>query len=211
MNRTDGGLRRYGGSFGRKDRLTVRLSPVQRSNIIRGAVHAVRTGVSLNRFITINWTTARVADGRRATRTFVKRIGDWLRSRGTGLAYICVREGVGGDHVHILLHVPQSLIQAFWREQRRWLRALGAGKSKGSVKTEPVGRSYSDYLTSPAAYLTNLRAVIRYLMKAGACTGRLHGLRASVSESLNRHARGGFASGRRRRLARARPVRIRKA
>ena len=189
----------YGGSSGRQDRKSVRMSPAQRSNVIRGAVYAVRTGLSLNRFITINWTTAGIDDGRRATRSFVKWTGDWLRVRGAPLAYIRVREGTGGDHVHILLHVPKDLVPAYGRQQRRWLRALGVGRTKGSVKTEPVGRSYSDYSSVPAAYAHNLRRVVRYLIKAGRETGPVQGLRVGVSESLNHHARRGFVSGRRQR------------
>ena len=73
------------------------------------------------------------------------------------------------------------------------------GKHKGSVLTDPVGRSYADYVIVPTAYAQNLRAVVRYLMKTGSYSGAVKGLRASVSESLNHHARKGFSSGRRRR------------
>jgi len=190
----------YGGSSDRKDRKSVRLSAAQRANVIKGAVYAVRTGLSLNRFITINWAAAKVPDGRLATSLLMKRTGDWLRLRGVPLAYIRVREGTGGDHVHILLHVPSELVPAYGREQRRWLRVLGVGTVKGSVKTIPVGRSYSDYLSVPAAYAENLRTVVKYLMKPGRETGPVRGLRASVSESLNHHARRGFVSGRHRRM-----------
>ena len=190
----------------RKDRRSLRLSPAQRTNVIKGAVYALRTGVSLNRFITINWTTAGIDHGRAATRTFLKWTGDWLRVRGVRLAYIRVREGTNGDHVHILLHVPKDLIPAYRREQGRWLRSLGVGKNKGSVKTEPVGRSYSDYLTVPAAYAQNLRKVVKYLMKDGGETGMVEGLRASVSESLNQHARRGFVSARWRRPTSKQPI-----
>lgn len=189
----------------------MRMSPAQRFNVIKAAAYALRIGVSLNRFITINWTTARVSDGRRRTAIFIKRSGDWLRARGVPLAYIRVCEGTGGDHVHILLHVPAALIGAYGREQRRWLRALGVGLRKGSVKTEPVGRSYSDYMSVPAAYVENLRAVVRYLWKRGRETGAVYGLRASVSESLNYRARQGLVSARRRRNADPRVVSVDKA
>lgn len=184
----------------------MRMSPAQRLNVIKATIYAMRTGCALNRFITINWTIAGVKDGRMAIRAFIKWTGDWLRARGAPLAYICVREGTGGDHVHILLHVPKALVTAYGLEQRRRLRALGVGKTKKSVKTEPVGRSYSDYLSVPAAYAHNLRAVVRYLMKGGRDAGVVRGLRASVSESLNHHARGGYLSARRRRSGGSVPV-----
>lgn len=199
MGELFGPRRPYGGSFNRADRQSYRLSPAQRANVISASVFAVRRGLSLNRYITINWTVSRVEDGRAATQAFIKWTGDWLRVRGVPLAYIRIREGVGGDHVHILLHVPKQLVGAYGRQQRQWLRKLGVGKYKGSVLTEPVGRSYADYVDLPAAYAQNLRGVVKYLMKTCSYSGPVKGLRASVSESLNHRARQGFLSGRGRR------------
>lgn len=170
----------------RARRVSHSLTAGQRQSIGSAAIFAIRLGLPLNRFITVNWSTAGVRNGFESTQAFIKRCGDWLRARGVRLAYVRVREGVGGDHVHILLHVPEHLIPTFWPAQNRWLRAVGAGFSKGSVLTRPVGRGYGDYRRCPRSYLSNLRHVVRYLWKLNQpSTGLIEGQRISVAASLN--------------------------
>lgn len=93
------------------DRLSRELSSVQCENVAAAARHALESGTPLNRFVTINWSSAGVENARAATSRFLKLAGDWLSDQGVRRAYVWVRENNGGDHVHILIHVPHGLAQ----------------------------------------------------------------------------------------------------
>lgn len=199
---------RRGGPRSPSDRLSSQLSVSQCVNVTEAAWHAPEVGVPLNRFITINWSTARVESPRAATAFFLKRAGDWLADRGLQRAYVWVRENDGGDHVHILIHVPSRLARDFSRRQRGWLRALGAERRSGVIKTDAVARDYAAADASPAYYRQNLDVVIRYLLKGASEqaasftdhrrreTGLVQGQRAGVSHDLGRRAREIYAQGR---------------
>lgn len=177
------------------------LSVSQCRNITEAARFAVKVGVPLNRFITINWTSAGVADGFGATARYLKRAGDWLSDRGIPRVYCWVREGIGGDHVHILLHVPMALSRTFSRVQKRWLRALGAHNVRGVLHTRPVARSYDAPWTSPSQYRLNLDCVVRYILKGATedgsrftdhrrrPSGAVDGRRCAVSNYIGQRAR----------------------
>lgn len=183
------------------NRFSRNLSLVQCENLTAAGWHAVDSGTPLNRFISINWSTAGVEDARAATSGFLKLAGDWLSDRGVRRAYIWVRENNGGDHVHILIHVPHNLAQAFSKRQRGWLKALGAKTRQGVIVTEPVARDYSAAETSPGYYRHNLDNVIRYLLKGAnekaahftdhrrKPSGLVSGQRAGVSHDLGKRAR----------------------
>lgn len=190
-----------GGPRSPRDRLSRNLSVVQCENLTAASWHAVESGTPLNRFITINWSSAGVENARAATSEFLKLAGDWLSDRGVRRAYIWVRENNGGDHVHILIHVPHSLAHAFSRRQRGWLKRLGAETRQGVIMTVPIARDYSAAETSPAYYRHNLDHVIRYLLKGAGdeaahftdhrrrFTGLVGGQRAGVSYDLSKRAR----------------------
>lgn len=206
----NGGVRSRGrgGARSSSDRLSRELSVTQCANLTDAAWHALEIGVPLNRFITINWSTARVEAPRAATAGFLKRAGDWLADRGLPRAYVWVRENDGGDHVHILIHVPSRFARDFSRRQRGWLLTLGAERRSGVIKTDAVARDYAAADASPAYYRQNLDVVIRYLLKGASeraagftdhrrrGTGLIQGQRAGVSHDLGKRAREIYAHGR---------------
>ncbi len=183
-------------------RATQGLSLRQCQNVWDAAHFAVLIDRPLNRFVTVNWTTGCVGDPLDALGRYIKRAGDWLRDRGVDLVYVWTREAVGGDHVHLLIHVPCALSRAFTRMNRQWLRLAGAKRAKRAVRTLPVARSYDAYSSSPAYYQVNLRAALAYILKgalpaAVAYTreyqeyaGVVVGKRSGTSLSIGGHARG---------------------
>lgn len=186
-----------------------RLTGPQRSNLIAASRHAATIGLSLNRFVTINWEAAGVVDGVRATGRFLKQAQDWLRRLGHRLAYVWVQERGGrvGQHVHILLHVPPACVRRFGQLQRGWLRTSGAALRKGIVKTRPVGRDYTAGLRAEkGGYLRDLDIVLRYVMKQsstragpearfwGTSGSFVLGKRCSTSENIGSAARTRFAN-----------------
>jgi hypothetical protein len=193
----------------RKTKGSWRLTGAQRSNLIAASRHAAPIGLPLNRFVTINWEAAGVADGVSATGRFLKHAQDWLRRHRHRLAYIWVQERGRriGQHVHILLHVPPTCARRFGQLQRRWLRASGATLKKGIVKTRPVGRDYAAALRpGNGSYLRDLGRVLRYVMKQSSMRAgtRTHhwdtsgsfvlGKRCSTSENIGSAARTRFGS-----------------
>lgn len=55
------------------------LSERQAANLVGAARYAAELGLPFNRFVTINWEAAGVADCTSATGRFLKYVGDWLR------------------------------------------------------------------------------------------------------------------------------------
>lgn len=186
----------------RLPRTSEELSFAQCQNITEAAWFALDIGLPLNRYITINWTAGGVRDSYAATARYLKWAGDWLADRRIPLAYCWVRENVGGDHVHILIHVPAALRAEFSRMQRQWRRRVLGGRSgRGVVNTRPVGLSYDSARTASDHYRPNLDYLLRYLLKGASAdaalftdhrrcwSGVVEGRRYSVSVTLNRTAR----------------------
>lgn len=77
------------GRGGARNRLSLASSTLslRQCQSIWAAVHfSLVVGMPLNRFITINWTTAKVENVAQALATYLHRAGDWLRDRSVGLA-----------------------------------------------------------------------------------------------------------------------------
>jgi hypothetical protein len=172
-------------------------------SIIDAALYAAAVRLPLNRFITIHWERGKVDQPLSATGRFLKLATGWLRSKGVATGNIWVREsGVSkGDHVHILMHVPQALAAAFGQRQQGWLKTCGVHRAKGVVLTRPVGRSYDD---PPTTYAANLDNVLGYFFKGAddeahhrLCLnadrrrpgGRIVGKRSGFSQNLGPAAR----------------------
>jgi hypothetical protein len=165
--------------------------------IIAAAHRAVGINRPLNRFATIHWEAAGVGESVAATGRWLKMIADWLRTLGEPLVYVWVREdGLGkGDHVHIMLHVPPRLVTRFNARQRAWLRACGAARKKGVIKTRAIGGSYDLWSANPRLYDHHLRKVVVYVLK-GAC------LEAARRFDLGRAEEGGWVIGKRSAVSR---------
>lgn len=156
-----------GGARNRADRTTTALSDRDAFKVLDAAQRALRVALPFNRFTTVHWEAAGVADDLRATRRLLKLMSDWLRTRGRRAAFVWVREnGHGkGAHVHILLHLPPDLIEPFNRRQRGWLAACGARWRGGVLKTRSIGRSYRQALGGGPDYQANLGSVVDYVLK----------------------------------------------
>ena len=201
-----------GGARNSRLRRSDSLSLAAVENIIAAASFAQAIDLPLNRFTTIHWQHAGVADPLAATGRFLKLAGDWLRSRGGGFAYVWVREGgeTKGEHVHILLHVPADLAPAFGHRQRGWLKACGVAWRRGVIRSRPVGRSihHADRHTMfGEPYEQHLAAVIGYLLKGAnpaardslhlsriSNSGTLTGKRCGTSQNVGMTARCGVRS-----------------
>lgn len=156
-----------GGARNRADRLTTTVSGRDAGKLRDAVERTFHSGLPFNRFTTVHWEAAGVADDLKATARLLKLITDWLRSRGRSAAFLWVRENGHrkGRHVHILLHLPPDLLRDFNRRQRKWLAACGARWRRGVLKSEPIGRSYEQALCGGPDYGANLDRVVDYVLK----------------------------------------------
>lgn len=161
-----------GGARNRADRTSTMLSLPQCQTVWAAAHCSIAIGLPLNRFITINWTTAQVNDFTTALKTYLCRVGDWLSHRGVGLAYVWVHETTGGRHTHLILHVPLKHSDAFGKFHRRWLRSVGVRSAKGAIHTRAVGASHYLSAASPHHHLANLTTATNYILKEAAPEAR---------------------------------------
>ncbi|OAO04002.1 hypothetical protein A8B75_07965 [Sphingomonadales bacterium EhC05] len=104
---------------------------------------------------------------------FIKLARDWARKRGHEIAWLWIREndfgdGSKGEHVHILLHIPEPILREFIQPMtRRWLLRVTGGKYvKGAARFDTIGQRASDYRNAPEIYRENLgKLVVGYLLK----------------------------------------------
>tara|TARA_R110001606_G_scaffold88649_2_gene199635 strand:+ start:22651 stop:23274 length:624 start_codon:yes stop_codon:yes gene_type:complete len=165
----------WGGARNRKDRLSDALTRAQCLGILASVDAMVARGMPPNRFLTVHWEKLGVApvDCLPAMSGFFRLARDWARKRGYEIGWLWIREndfgdGSKGEHVHILLHIPESILQAFVRSMaRRWLlRVTGSKYRKGAAKFDTIGQRASDYRNAPEIYRANLSSlVIGYLLK----------------------------------------------
>lgn len=156
-----------GGARNRAGRITAGLNERDAGKVSAATARALQIGLPFNRFTTVHWDAAGVGDDLKATGRLLKLIGDWLRSRGRQAAFAWVREDGPrkGAHVHILLHLPPDLVDAFNRRQRGWLAACGARWRGGVLKTRSIGRTYRQALGGGQDYLSNLAETVDYVLK----------------------------------------------
>ncbi len=189
----------HGGARNRADRTNDCLTLEQCRMLIASAMTAMETGRAFNRFITVHWESAGIADGEAmaATTAFLKALREWAGA----MAYIWTREnGDGkGSHSHILAHMPAG---KHWRGalSRRWLeRITGKSYRRGVILTRRiVGAGQPD----GALYQTNLQAVLDYILKgadpdaavalgiAHESGGQIIGKRCGTSRNIGRRVAG---------------------
>ncbi|MDO9491437.1 hypothetical protein, partial [Acetobacterium sp.] len=71
--------------------MTTALSERDAGKLLEATARALQIGLPFNRFSTVHWDAAGVADGLKATGRLLKLIGDWLRSRERQAAFAWVR------------------------------------------------------------------------------------------------------------------------
>lgn len=204
----------WGGKRNNASRTSNSLSLSQAANIIEAAQFAAAAGMAFNRHLTIHWQQAGVPDEQAAWATgrFLKLAGDWIAKRGglelnqeqsSSFAWVWVRENGErkGSHVHILLHLPAGT--QIGAMQRRWLRAVtDLPYSASTIKTTRIGGTAGAAESAPAAFQTNLAAVVGYILKGTSpnvarelglerreAGGRIVGKRAATSQNIGRSAR----------------------
>lgn len=163
-----------GGARNKAGRTNDALSTLQVGQLLEAASFAAEAGMPFNRFTTVHWQSAGVANALEATGGFLKRLGDAVKSGGGKFAYLWVREnGIGkGEHVHILWHGPADC-PVFGRRQRGWLKAEGARRAKGVCLTRAIGRDVSSAFTGGGDYHGNMREALGYVLKGADEEARL--------------------------------------
>lgn len=176
-------------------------------NLLLAAQHAAAIGHPLNRFLTVHFDKAGLANPVEATRRLLTLMRDWLRSKDSQLAALWVRESgpEKGEHVHILLSLPPDLVAAFNRRQRGWFKLIGAQRRRGAYLSLPIGRSHKLAFNplSSALYQQELTGVLDYMLKSASAKARtrfriqrnepggiLWGKRCGTTENIARTARG---------------------
>ena len=195
----------WGGARNSANRTSDAVTLAQARNVIAAADFADAIGLSLNRFVTIHWEAAGIADrdAASATRRFIKLANDTITKSGGRSAYSWVREnGDGkGSHVHILLHVPSGLEP--WNRGKRWVSAIsGCPYHQAPIKTDRIGGTARAWQTAPAVYRQNLANLVGYILKGANPLavrtlgleriepgGRIMGKRVSTSQNIGRAAR----------------------
>jgi hypothetical protein len=159
-----------------------RLKPVQVENLCAADRFASLNGTGLN-----GWLTVRFVSGDIALAEFqigAKRLGQWFRRNGGELIWIYAWEAIGGNHVHILLHIPKSI----WQVARE---AIVAAFDSHDVllKRRTRGPDAMTYLCKGTDWVTHKRlgrnSRIRVKLKQGAISWK----RCGTSEGLGSKAR----------------------
>jgi hypothetical protein len=195
-----------GGARKRKGRITNTLTAKQCADMVNAVFAARDLGLPLNRFVTIHWERARCRpkQAAQATQAFLRYARHWLYAQGLPFAYMWVREndfgdGAKGDHVHILLHLPNG--KTLGRLQRRWLKSItGKPYEKGAILTRVIAGHSQAATAAPAHYWVNVCALAEYALKGGTKRdldasglgsrwgegGRVVGQRVGISRNLSR-------------------------
>ncbi len=191
----------------RRGRRSTGLRKADVENIRAAADNTPQEQRGFNRFTTIHFEAAKIANPVWAIGRLMKLAGDWLRTKSETLRYIWVREAGErkGDHVHILWYVPPHLSLEFAKRERGWRRLMGAKPCKRAFKTVAVGMSlkHSTYeIQYGQHYSDALRGVLEYIVKGAEPTaaealgltlrqpgGELWGKRYGMSENIGRKAR----------------------
>jgi len=158
----------WGGARNFKNRTTIALRQEHAEGILSAIAVADLTGLTLNRFWTVNYERAGIEDstGARFIGNLLAQCNRYARTNGGQFAAVWVRE-IGpknGAHVHIALHFPTG-----WKLSghltRKWIkRASGRYCAKVS-DIRPIGGHLDCVLTSPAHYWANAEAMANYMLK----------------------------------------------
>lgn len=165
----------WGGARNSKDRCSDALTLLQCSQIISVVRHSISIDLPFNRMLTIHWEKLGVEPSNcfAVLSAFNNLARNWARKRGYSICCLWIREsdfgdGSKGEHVHILLHLPEPILRDFVQSMtRRWVLKVTGGKYvKGAIKFDTIGQRASDYRNAPAIYRANLsKLVIGYLLK----------------------------------------------
>jgi hypothetical protein len=158
----------------------------------------------LNRFVSIDLDKLEMRP-QEFVSSFLKRVGDWLRTNASPVAYVWVLENPprGRLNCHILVHIPDSLIKRFRPRHRGWCERAGVRWSKSLIRSQKVGikPGTRDRALSSGERLEHTEYALSYMLKGAdrdVCEllrinwdaqGRIIGKRAGTSQSVGRKAR----------------------
>lgn len=197
-----------GGARNRADRESHALTTAQIANLKAAERHAARIGLPLTRMITIHWEAAGVplSGMVKATGRFTDLLGKLLARHGSRSAWLWVMENgeTKGGHCHMLAHVPADLVAVLAAQQRRWLHTITERPYRSRViHSKPIGGRLGLERGNPELYAANVAAALAYVIKGAGGEaaskfglerlepgGLVIGKRCSVSQNINRKARG---------------------
>jgi hypothetical protein len=178
--------------------------------------YAKAIGCPLDLTMDIHWQWTRFAqegvwNRRKAVPALLESLRHWLAYHGIGFFSIAVREcppsSNEGEHMHLLIHVPSDLQDAFLQHTKDFLR----GTRRHRKRALAWDTTYSDgklaYIlkgsTTPARELLTAMFETEYERnkfldgtKDKASQGVIYGKRLLISQALGRGARLGAKSGR---------------
>jgi hypothetical protein len=198
----------WGGARNRKDRFSDALTRAQCEALTDTLKASISLNMPFNRMLTIHWENLGVApaDSLAVLTAFNSLARNWAHKRGYSIAFVWIREndfgdGSKGEHVHILLHIPEPILREFIETMtQRWLlRVTGCKYVKGTARFDTIGQRASDYRNAPDIYRENLgKLVFGYLFKGASKEaarelslsrwddgGRIVGKRWGRSQNLN--------------------------
>lgn len=149
---------------------TGQVSVAHVGKLIAATGHANAIGLPFNRFITIHWEAADIAPAGivKATGRYIDLLTKLIARHGVSTALIWVQEsGHGkGNHIHILAHVPASMVKHITSSNRKWLRSISGNKTrKGVIKSVPIGGRLNIENSNPEMHLVNQDAALAYVLK----------------------------------------------
>lgn len=180
------------------NRSTTALNPIAALMILDAADYSFSNGTPFNRFISINLSLMDVgASPQVYANRFLKYAGDWLRTQDERLFFVFVVENPSGWklNLHILVHIPDKLLPAFRKLERKWA-CRAARKKKLPAKfyrTRRVGR----ITEISGKFLAHLERTVKYVLKGAdraSCEtlgidhkpqGTVDGKRYGISHSLS--------------------------
>lgn len=159
----------WGGARNWRDRQSKALTRSQVLNLNAAAAHALRIGLPMNRHVTLHLAKLGIegAAVMPVLSPVLKACREYLNRHGYGTTFLWVRErGPSGDHVHILIHLPDALSRRLLRRLRIWLQPASDARYRAGVqRTRKVAGWDAFKRGEPAKYLANLTEVYAYLIK----------------------------------------------
>lgn len=196
-----------GGARNHSCRESYALRRAQVENLLAATSHACKVGLPFNRMITVHWEAAGIPlrGMAQATGHFIDLLSKTVARNGGRIAWAWVHEGGDkkGGHAHILVHVPEHVIDVVTRLQKGWLRAItGVAYRRGVIRTKPIGPRRGVEMSNPPLHQENLNSAVFYILKGCAIHvaeevgvrrlepgGRVIGKRCGTSQNIGPKAR----------------------
>jgi hypothetical protein len=158
-----------------------RLKPGQVENLASADAFAAYEGTGLNGWLTIKFASTEIAFA--DFQSGSKRLSEWFRRSGGNLIWVYVWESVGGVHIHMLIHIPNSI----WQLTREAIAAAFDGHDV-LLKRRTRGPIAVAYLCKGTDLFT-LKRIARGSKMVAKRQGIIGWKRCGTSESIGLKAR----------------------